>query len=175
MVPWFDPDDAGINARILLLFEAPGRRATGEAGPRPDACGSGFISLDNNDENAAATWRIFRDLNIDRSRDVLLWNIVPWYLGSDRRIRKPSDQELDEARPALVRLLGMLPELRVIVLFGDSALRGWRRAQIPFPILWAPHTSPQSLNRHPENESLIRSALRIAQREVARCSAFHLV
>jgi hypothetical protein len=33
MVPWFDPDDAGVNARGLPLFEAPGRKATGESRP----------------------------------------------------------------------------------------------------------------------------------------------
>jgi hypothetical protein len=35
-VPWFDPTEAGVNARILLLFENPGRRD--DAG-----LGSGFI------------------------------------------------------------------------------------------------------------------------------------
>ena len=27
-IPWFDPTDADINARMLVLLEAPGRRAT---------------------------------------------------------------------------------------------------------------------------------------------------
>jgi hypothetical protein len=27
-IPWFDPTEAGVGARILMLFEAPGRRAT---------------------------------------------------------------------------------------------------------------------------------------------------
>ncbi len=43
-VPWFDPTEAGITARILLLLEAPGPRAIGAGGPRPAAAGSGFIS-----------------------------------------------------------------------------------------------------------------------------------
>lgn len=37
VVPWFDPTEAGAEARILLLFENPGRRADA-------AQGSGFIS-----------------------------------------------------------------------------------------------------------------------------------
>lgn len=41
-IPWFDPTEGGIEAPILLLLEAPGRRATAELG-------SGFISADNND------------------------------------------------------------------------------------------------------------------------------
>src|SRR6266576_3730850 len=31
-VPWFDPNDAGVEAKILLLFEAPGPRAVGPGG-----------------------------------------------------------------------------------------------------------------------------------------------
>ncbi len=36
-IPWFDPTEAGTEARILMLLEAPGRKAT-------SAQGSGFIS-----------------------------------------------------------------------------------------------------------------------------------
>lgn len=36
-VPWFDPTEAGVNARILLLLEAPGARAATKRG-------SGFVS-----------------------------------------------------------------------------------------------------------------------------------
>ncbi len=34
-VPWFDPADAGVHARVLLLYEAPGARAVGPGSPRP--------------------------------------------------------------------------------------------------------------------------------------------
>jgi len=45
-VPDFDPTEAGTNARILILLEAPGPRATKARG------GSGFVSADNNDGTA---------------------------------------------------------------------------------------------------------------------------
>src|SRR3954452_19365581 len=51
-VPWFDPTEAGVHARILALLEAPGPKATGAAGPRPKVKGSGFISADNDDPTA---------------------------------------------------------------------------------------------------------------------------
>src|SRR5437868_1810926 len=51
-VPWFDPTEAGVNARILALLEAPGPKATGTEGPRPKSKGSGFISCDNDDPTA---------------------------------------------------------------------------------------------------------------------------
>jgi len=37
-VPWIDPDDGGVHARVLLLLEAPGARAMG-AGTRPQSRG----------------------------------------------------------------------------------------------------------------------------------------
>ena len=65
-VPWFDPTEAGIDARILALLEAPGAKATGAAGPRPKAKGSGFISADNKDPTADHVWHLLRDSGIDR-------------------------------------------------------------------------------------------------------------
>ncbi|MGE5434467.1 MAG: hypothetical protein ACM3S3_06740, partial [Candidatus Doudnabacteria bacterium] len=69
VVPWFDPTEAGAKARILLLFENPGRRADA-------AQGSGFISADNDDKSAENMWGFFREAGIDRRRHVVAWNIV---------------------------------------------------------------------------------------------------
>lgn len=44
-VPYFDPTEAGTEAAILGLFEAPGPKATPPGG-------SGFVSADNNDQTA---------------------------------------------------------------------------------------------------------------------------
>ena len=45
--PAFDPTDAGTDARVLFVLEAPGpKAATGK--------GSGFISADNNDQTGEA-------------------------------------------------------------------------------------------------------------------------
>ncbi len=138
MVPWFDPDDAGIKARVLLLFEAPGAKATSGDGPRARQQGSGFVSVDNEDRSAELTWQLFGDVGVNRSTDVVLWNVVPSYVGDTRHIRAVTDRDLDASRPALVRLLELLTELRIVVLVGAKAQRGWLRAQIPFPILAAP-------------------------------------
>lgn len=48
-VPFFDPNDAGVDARILILLDSPGRRTAG-------AKGSKFISADNNGETASNMW-----------------------------------------------------------------------------------------------------------------------
>ena len=54
-VPDFDPNDGGINAEILLLFEKPGRKTD------PSYGGSGFISQDNDDGTANATKKFIID------------------------------------------------------------------------------------------------------------------
>lgn len=69
-VPWFDPTEAGVHARILALLEAPGPKATGATGPRPKARGSGFISADNTDPTADHVWHLLRDSRIDRARGI---------------------------------------------------------------------------------------------------------
>lgn len=94
-VPWFDPTEAVAQARILLLFENPGRRADA-------AQGSGFTSADNDDKSAENMWGFFREAGIDRRRDIVAWNIVPWYLGDDRKIGEVRASDIEEARPALL-------------------------------------------------------------------------
>jgi uracil-DNA glycosylase len=157
-VPWFDPTEAGAEAPILLLFENPGRKA--HAGQ-----GSGFISADNDDPSANNTWHIFKEAGIDRRRDIVAWNIVPWYLGDDRKIGEVQDSDLDDARPALAELLGLLPRLRVVVLLGRKAQKGWDRTapESPVVVLQTPHTSDRSLNREPGRRAQIIQTLKHAR------------
>lgn len=159
LVPWFDPTEAGANARILLLFENPGRRADA-------AQGSGFISADNDDQSAENMWGFFREAGIDRPRDIVAWNIVPWYLGDDRKIGDVRTRDIEEARPALLELFSLLPNLRVVILFGRKAQAGWRRARPPsdVPVLEVPHPSGRWLNGHPEDRAVIVDALTEARR-----------
>jgi hypothetical protein len=161
-VPWFDPTEAGAEARILLLFENPGRRADA-------AQGSGFISADNDDKSAENMWGFFREAGIDRRHDIVAWNIVPWYLGDERKIGEVGARDIEEARPALLELLDLLSELRVVVLFGRKAQAGWRRtaASVHVPVLEAPHPSGRWLNGHPEDRAVIVARLREAL-ELAR-------
>jgi len=157
-VPWFDPTEAGTEAPILLLFENPGRKAHGGQG-------SGFISADNDDPTANNTCHIFKEAGIDRRRDIVTWNIVPWYLGNERKKgEKPND--LQAARPALAELIRLLPRLRVVILLGRKAQEGWDRAapESPVAVLHAPHTGDQSLNREPGRRAQIVEVLKEARR-----------
>jgi hypothetical protein len=115
VVPHFDPAESGVEARALLLFEAPGPKTVQEWG------GSGFISVDNDDPTAQNIWQTRNEVGLDEH--VLAWNIVPWVLG--RASVKPTATELAQGAVELRSLLEQLPDLRVIVLGGQKSQAGW--------------------------------------------------
>lgn len=152
-VPDFDPTEAGLAAPILLLAEAPGAKATIERG------GSGFVSVDNNDGTAENTWHLLRQAGYNRGTDLVTWNVVPWYIGSDSKIRPADSDDLLDGRPHIEELVGLLTELRVVVLLGEQATAGWSRLGFSLPTVEAPHPSPQNLNTRPQYRELILQAL----------------
>jgi uracil-DNA glycosylase len=162
-VPWFDPDSAGVHASVLLLLEAPGRRAAGTASSR----GSGFVSPDNDDVTAHNLALALHEAGLDRS-DVLVWNIVPWFIGSDTSVRAARSADLIEARPWLDELLALLTRLRVVVTLGRNAERGWQSylasggSSHDLVSLAGPHPSPKVLNTRRGARAAMVTALRDA-------------
>jgi uracil-DNA glycosylase len=148
-VPFFDPCDGGIQARILFLLEAPG----------PQAVRTGFISRDNPDPSA----RNLRQLLTPLPRhETVLWNIVPWYVGTSQRIAPVSRADLTDSRPYLEHLIRLLPAMVTAVLVGKTAQQAredlaqiWRG---PVVEMW--HPSNRVFNRWPtrrgESEARIR-------------------
>lgn len=161
-VPYFDPMEAGVRARILLLLEAPGAKATVERG------GSGFVSADNDDRTAENLWRALREAGINRATEVATWNVVPWYVGSNRRIRPVDSPDLLRSRQYLDELLELLTEVRVVVLLGRAAARGWARLGLDVATIECPHPSPQNLGPRPRLRSVIAQALCEAHRRAGR-------
>ncbi len=141
-VPDFDPLDGGTAARMLFLFEKPGPMAA-EHGRRK---GSGFISRDNDDPTAEATFHFMRAAAIPREV-TLLWNLVPWWNGT-RQVRAA---ELRRGVSATQQLLLRLPALQVIVLVGRKA--GAAKPNLSsesHQIFESLHTSPLVRARWPE-------------------------
>lgn len=159
VVPWFDPAEAGVDSRVLLVFEAPGPMTN--AGN--ERSGSGFISVDNNDQTAENTWhsRVQAGLN----DGAMCWNIVPWYLGPASR--KPSAVETKEGAAELLGLMRLLPRLDTVVLSGRYAQEGWRRhlahslhrPNVRVIETW--HPSPLALNQPGKRDAYV-AALRQA-------------
>ena len=155
-IPWFDPTDAGVDSPILVLLEAPGRRATAKQG-------SGFISADNDDPTAANAWRLYQEAGINRRSDLVVWNVIPWYIGTDRGVRTWTEADLDEARDALRSLIDLLPRLGVVVLQGKAAQKAWDLLGLEMPLIRTPHPSPRNLNTRPHAREEILNALRAAK------------
>lgn len=159
-VPYFDPTEAGIEARILFLLEAPGPRAALDQG-------SGFVSADNNDQTAANMWELYREAGIDRHRDMTAWNVVPWYLGDGTKLRGAKRDDWRAASEATRELLVLMPKVEVVVLLGRAAAKAWSELGIDLPTIEAPHPSPKNMNTRPEARPQILKALRRAKRLVS--------
>lgn len=151
-IPDFDPDDGGIDADCLYLLEAPG----------PKAVSSGFISRNNPDETAKNFFLLNAEAGIDRRRTVV-WNIVPWYVGSGKKIRPANSRDIGDAAPALRQLLALLPRLHSIILVGGKAASARDAISALAPhakIHVVPHPSPMFVNRSPANRDVLLSGLR---------------
>lgn len=152
-IPYFDPSDGGVGASLLHLLEAPG----------PRAVASGFVSRDNPDETAKNFLLLNREAGIDR-RDTVIWNIVPWYIGSGRKIRAARGADVTAGMAHLERLLGLLPELRSVVFLGTHAAKAaplFDRLRPQVRRFAVPHPSPVFVNRAPGNRARILRELRV--------------
>lgn len=163
VMPHFDPADAGVNARVLMLLEAPGPM-TNAGNKRP---GSGFISSDNNDMTAENGWTLRRDSGLDETTTAV-WNIVPFYLGPASV--KPKAADLKEGAAALLEVMSLMPELRVVIASGLYARKGWSRyvvgvrPDITAVTTW--HPSPLAMNQPGKREHLLdgmRTAANLAR------------
>jgi uracil-DNA glycosylase len=150
--PYFDPSDGGTTAECLYVLEAPG----------PNAVRSGFISRNNPDETAKNWLTLNAEAEVDRKRTVIC-NIVPWYIGSNGKIRAASLADISAGWPYLLELVDMLPRLSVVVLVGVKAQQIGSRLRSARPSLRqmsCPHPSPMFVNRKPENRGILLSSLK---------------
>ena len=113
-VPEFDPLDGGVDGQVLFLFEKPGPM-TAVAGKR---AGSGFISRNNDDPTAEATWNFMRQAGIDRTATVI-WNTIPWWNGT----RKIALDEIRDGVASFIALRARLSKLSAVVMVGNKAAR----------------------------------------------------
>lgn len=157
-VPNFDPLDGGIAARILLLLETPGRV------PRQTR----FTSLDNPSSTSKNLLPMVLSAGLKRS-DVLMWNLVPWDVGTKTKVRPTTDDDRSKGTQALFRLLGLLPRLRSIVFFGTNAQKAMATVNKEHPdlnLLRSPHPSPTNLNTRPDCRDRIAAALTTAAQSI---------
>jgi len=136
-VPYFDPDDGGIEAEILLLFEKPGPMAS-------SGRGSGFISRDNNDQTAAATKNFLAMAGLPRAKTVI-WNTIPTWNGT----RQIKAEDLKTAPGHLRDLLALVPRVKVIILVGNRAQETFAKIERVAPNIVAGYKIIRSLHPSP--------------------------
>lgn len=105
-VPDFDPCDGGIDARVLFLFEKPGRKAAE----------SGFISRNNADSTAEAILHFMREAHIPR-KSTVIWNVIPWWNST----RKMTAREPRQGAACVKELISLLRNLCAVVMVGRKA------------------------------------------------------
>ncbi len=150
-IPYFDPWDGGVNAECLFLLEAPGGNAVA----------SNFISRNNNDETAKNFFSLNCEAGLSR-KNTITWNIIPWYIGTERKIKAANNKDITDGIPHLIRLLALLPNLRVVVLLGRKAERAesyFFNTKPELKILRSPHPSPLYVNNALGNRDCILKTL----------------
>ena len=162
LIPWFDPDDGGVDAPVLVLMEAPGPGTV-----RPG--GSNFCSEDNNDGTARTLRRLREQAALPRG-SYLKWNIVPWAVHHpDGRWRAPQQADLLAARPALAELMQTMTRLRLVIAMGQPAcngIMGFLTSQPIFDpplVLAVPHPSQRNTANRDDAEQRITHALHYAR------------
>lgn len=157
-LPWFDPDDGGVRARLLILMESPAPRTLG-------AAGSGFCSHDNPDRSNRLLAKLLQASTIPRS-DCVKWNMVPWALRDENdRPRPPRRPDLDLAAPRLREVLDLTRDVDVVLTLGSAALAGYMLAVTADPpailrrVLAAPHPSQRNAASSAQSVRRIENAL----------------
>src|SRR5258708_34154928 len=123
-VPYVAPMYGGVNARLLSLLRDPGPKTQSKGG-------SGFLSMENDDMTAETISRLFAAVGID-PKDIVPWNIYPWYIN-----RAPNARELKAGIVPLKRIIDLMSKLRVVMLHGGSARSGWKQLTRQYPTLVA--------------------------------------
>ena len=157
-VPYFDPWDGGVEAEVLMLFEAPG----------PKAVKSGFISRNNPDETAKNFFELSMEAGLERKVTVL-WNAVPWYIGSGTKIRAATTTDLASGLRPLPQLLRLLPKVQTIVLVGKKAEKASiQLSAVKYKLYSCPHPSPMFVNNAPDNRGKILTVLKRVREAVVQ-------
>ena len=142
VVPYFDPFDGGIDARLLVFLETPG----------PSSARVRFTSRDNPTGTARNLRKLFASTAIERHQTAI-WNAVPWVLSrKSSDLRAPSQSDLNIAAAFLPELVALFPNLSTIILAGKTAYRleaDLVRTTGGAEILRMPHPSPTYVNTSP--------------------------
>lgn len=146
--PNIDPNDGGVNARALFLLETPG----------PRAVGSGFVSRDNPDLSARNIGWALDGAGFART-DVLLWNVVPYYVSSIDQNRNVTTPQIRNAISDLQAFVDRLPSLSVVIFCGRKAQKAKPHLRFPAHVrtLSTFHPGAQAYNHAKHRDHIHRT------------------
>lgn len=133
-LPEFDPYDGGRTAKGLVVLSYPG-----------PASESGFVSSENPDSTAANLSRYLDYAGIDR-KDIVIWNLVPWFTPESQRTF--TKMEMEKGSECLSKLINSLPQVKSVLLVGKLA-QGYTELENALDTVkyfHSPHISQQSIN-----------------------------
>jgi hypothetical protein len=140
-IPEFSAD-AVHTASILALLETPGGSG---------AVGTGVVCITNPDPTAKRTLRMIERAGL-RPGKYLLWNFFASYesVTADR----------ERWRVETHKLIEILPNLKVVLVFGNNAWLGMRDVELPQGVflIGAPHPSNLAVNSDKLAEGKIKRA-----------------
>lgn len=149
-MPWFDPEDGGVQAKVLILLQSPARS---ELMPR-------FVSLDNPCPSQQNLHHFLKQAGI-RRKDIILWNTMPWIVRSGQKL-SPTRKNIRRGVGIIKSLMPLLKNLRIVILAGAVALKARSFFETEYPhiiLLSMPHPSPLSLCRSPSAAEAIKTTL----------------
>ncbi len=150
-MPDVDPDDAGTEARLLILLETPG----------PHIHRTGIVSADNPSGTARNLRRFLAEAGLPRHERVI-WNAVPWVIHSGGPNRAPRASEIRDGLAELPPFLALLLKLHVAVLAGrvaGMAADPIAAARPGVAVLRMPHPSPTYVCTSPDVPRRIAATL----------------
>ena len=140
-LPHVAPLHGGANARLLSVLRDPGPKVR-------EGTGSGFLCIENDDPTAEQQLEAFAAVGIEPG-EIMPWNAYPWYIN-----RQPKASEREAGVEPLVRLIGLLPRLKVILLQGGDAADTWRRLLRRYPHINVPSRFAVISTYHPSRQAL---------------------
>ena len=149
-MPWIDPADGGVNARILILLQSPARS---NLVPR-------FVSQDNPGPSQQNLNSFLKQARIKRE-NIIIWNTIPWLTLHNENV-SPTKENINKGIAIIKTLMPLLKNVSIVILAGAVALQTRKFFAQAYPdvvILSMPHPSPVSLCRSPSVSEKIKNTL----------------
>lgn len=154
-IPWFDPDDGGIEARVLLLLEAPA--------PATARSGDDSFCSEDNDDSTNRTLKELRSRSGLERWQVVKWNVVPWAPPTPTSSPPAPKPDIPAALPALHTVMQLLPSTGLVITFGVRARVGFQKLVAAFDLapleaIAVPHPSQRNARHREETLAAISAA-----------------